>query len=204
MTCGSAVERHRLAEDAGTAAVTRLPRGVTQEHRSRRRGQVLSRTKVAPENRRDSERPEEIVADAGAGDALGAVWRGQGQARLLVRGERVERLVETLPVAIVGVRQVRLREHLDRLVDADEPRRIAVRQRPEERGVDEGKDREAGTQPERECQHSRAGEPGVLPQLPQRKAAVLQEVAGQFQSAHGCPRSCAARLAALQTTPTGG
>ena len=92
--------------------------------------------------------------------------------------------VELLPVEIVGIGQIGQWKQLDGLVDADETRRLRIRERPDQRGIDERKDRNAGTDAERQREDRRAGEPERFPKLAKSETDVLQSDCRAVHSPH--------------------
>ena len=67
MTVRIPVDGNRAAEHVGRAAVSLLPGVVAQDRRARRGRQIFSLTEITAHDRRDPERPEEVVAHARAG-----------------------------------------------------------------------------------------------------------------------------------------
>src|SRR5262249_57130749 len=63
------VEHHGLAQHRSPAGELFLPGAVAQNHCARRSRLILARVKVAPQNRRYTESPEEAVAHPRAGDS---------------------------------------------------------------------------------------------------------------------------------------
>ena len=173
---GIPVQDDRLSHDVRVASVPRLPRPVAEQDRARSREQVFARLEIPAEDGRDSKRPKEPVAHARAPDGPSPGVGAEAEPVLVVDLERVEGRVHLLPVEVVGIGEVALRKESDRLEDSHEPRRVAIRERLQERRVHESEEGDAGAGAERDREDGGGGEARVLAQLADRVAAVLKEM----------------------------
>ena len=160
------------------AAEARLPDAVGQDHvlvGVRLRlvlGEAAAEERLAPERgeerRRDRERPQLLRLAA-----LGQVDAAAGeQRRVLDRGRL------GLAIEVVGNRDAGLRQPHQRIgvPDEDQPVGVRIRQRPQERLVEQAEDRGVGADPERQGQDRDQGEDRLLAKRAEGVADVL----------HGC------------------
>ncbi len=131
---------------------------------------------VAAEDRLDAQRAEEAAADLHARHHHAAARRRQHVPALPVGLEAAEHRVHRLPVAEVLVRQVRARDLRVRLRHVDEPIRVGVGQRPQQRRLDEAEDGEAAAHAEGQDEDRGDGQARALDQLSQRQPDVLHRV----------------------------
>src|SRR5438874_4045867 len=72
--------------------------------------------------------------------------------------------------------------------DNREPFGVAVRQRAEQKSVDNAENRRVGTDAEREREHGHGGEAGVLQQLAEGEAEILQQCVHSLRCDRVWPR----------------
>ena len=179
-----AIEGDRLSQGRGASGVAFLPRGVTQHDGTRRGRRIFASAKIAAQHRRQSQRPEESRGHCRAAHHLGAGVRAQRKAGALEHVHRGEDLVEPFPVEVVGIRQRTARTELDGLEKANQPGRIAIRQRLDQCGIHKREDGDTGAQAQRQHQHRGRGEARISAQLPEGVARIAAQI---FQNRNGAP-----------------
>src|SRR5690349_15937305 len=125
---GSVIQRNHLSQYSGVSAVPLLPRGVTQYHRGWCAGQILTGTKVAPQDRRNTQRAKESIAHAGTLAGFGPRGRGQNEAPVLIRVQRSENCILLFPITVVGIGEVAALEQRNALEHPYQPRGVLIRQ----------------------------------------------------------------------------
>ncbi len=168
-----AVQGHGRADHAGAAAEPPLPGPVAEDDDRRTGRSTLPRAEVPPEQRGHPEGMKEPGADSLATDRLRAGGRGQQEAGARVHREVAEHGVQPRPVEVVLIRQGGSRDCGDAFRDVRQARRLPVRQRPDQRGVDDAEDGRAGGDTETKDEHGREGEAGAPAKLARREAQVL-------------------------------
>ena len=180
---GHAAERDAPADHVRACAEPRSPGRIAEDHGVGRPWQILAGQEVPAEHRRHAQRAEEVVADAGARNQLGALLRGQHVAAAGVDRQRREDRVLPLPVQVVRIREVGAGHLRGGLGDVNEPGGIGIWERFDQGGVHEGEDRDARAQAQAEHQDRRHGEAGILDELPDGEADVLRQVLDEGHSA---------------------
>jgi hypothetical protein len=94
------------------------------------------------------------------------------------------RAAPRVPVEHVQGRHEAARGRRARLGNRDQPVRIAERQRPQQRGVDQREDRAVGADPERQREDRDDSEGGRDPQLPERELEIIPELVDPDRDAH--------------------
>src|ERR1700733_756658 len=112
------VEYDGLTQDIGLPAVTFLPRGVTEHHGAGRGGQIFSGIEVSSKKRDNAERAKESVADASGAHRLRSSRRAKEESASVVNIERIKDRVALLPIQVIEIGKVALREHFDALEHA--------------------------------------------------------------------------------------
>lgn len=88
--------------------------------------------------------------------------------------QRNERFIEFFVVEIIGIGKIAERALRRGFVDANEARRMLVRERLDEGGVNEGEDGDAGAEAEREHEDGGKGEAGVFAELAEGETEILE------------------------------
>ena len=172
---GNAAEGDGFAGDIFSSAKPFLPRGVAQDHGSGSTRQILASIEIAPENRSNPQNMKKTIAHAEPGHRFCSGGRAQKVAASRVDLQRTEYMVELLPIEIVGIRKVGMRNHGGTLRHVHQPVGIQVRQRLDQRSIDKAKNCHAGADPQSEDQNGRAGKPRALAQLPECIAKILDQ-----------------------------
>jgi hypothetical protein len=155
-------------------------------------GLVFAIDENATERWFDAECGKEIRGDAGSEDQLWLAAGVEDEAVAAVAGKRLERLRRSLPVAQVGVgnlRHIHLRILFARFADEEEFAGIAVRERAKERRVDDGEDRGVGADAEGKRQDDDRGEPRIAKHEAKGVAQILAE--HRHLEADSCEGDCA-------------
>src|SRR4030095_14455081 len=133
------VEDHSQSNDVVSATVAFLPRGVTQQGRTRLRGRGPAGAEIATQYGSNAEGTKESIADARARDTLSALRGVDQKAVVFVDVARAKNRVQLFPIHVVGPGKVVARSKWNAFEQRNEARRILIRQRLEERRVNKGK-----------------------------------------------------------------
>ena len=129
---------------------------------------------IAPDDRAHPQRPEKTIGDPAHMHRVAARSRLQNHVVAAVSLQRAESCIPFLPIQIIRIRKIAQRKNLNRLKHAHQPGRIVIRQRLQQRPIHKRENRNGRRHPQRQNQNRRAGEPHILPQLPQRETEILQ------------------------------
>jgi hypothetical protein len=121
----------------------RTPQCVAQDHHPRRLLQ-LGLLKIAPQQRLNAERREEVVGDANAGEALQLLAVHQLHVAARVQADALQRMALPPVLDVVQNRQGELRVTLGPLEDAHQPLRIAVGQGLQQYAIHHHEDQRVG------------------------------------------------------------
>ncbi len=168
------IQIYRLAENILESAISLLPRAVAEQSYAWRRLRVFVRMKVTPQHRRHAQCLKEPRAYAGPVHRLIPFRRLHHEAEWSKHLQRTERLIGLLPIEIVEVGKMKPRPQRRALVKLRQPRRILIRQRLDQSRIDKAKNGDARADTEGQDENCRHGKPGILAQLPQCKAKILQ------------------------------
>src|SRR5579864_3733904 len=141
--CRLVVNVERLADNIFTAKMP-LPPAIAEHRYAGRGGQVFTGAEVTAHNRLHSNGLEEIVRRHSRRQQFRSACAAQQHLVLSVPGQSVKDLLLLTPVKKVRIRSLKLREdlHVARVVDLHQSRRIAIRQRTQQRRIDKSKDRD--------------------------------------------------------------
>ena len=153
---GMVAEDDGLADDFGLAAETLLPGGIAEHDGVWRGEQIFTGIKITAENGIDAEDAEKTIADAGAGNGLGAGRSVERELRTVVDLQRSERFSELFPIEIIGIGKIAIEALVSLFIDAEGLLRVFVGNRFEERAVNESEDGHADAEAERD--HEDGGE----------------------------------------------
>ena len=182
---------NRGAEDRAVAVELPLPQVVAQDDPRGRdlRPARLARGELAAEHRRDAEGLEEVAGDDHAAQRCAPVRQDEEVERPSVEGRRLDGAARRPPVhplpdaAPAGVRAAvaprRRHEH--------EPVRIRIWRRREEDALDQAEHRRRRSDPQTERDHGGGRKAGVLAQLAQRIANVVNHERLLSASFSDCP-----------------
>src|ERR1043165_384695 len=162
-----------LADNLLLAAKTLLPCGIAEDHCAWCIGLIFAGIKITAEQRTNAERMKKPVADAGTVSYLRAGGGSYYIAVLIIDIQRLENVVELLPVEIIGIGEVggwNLRRCLG---DSEQTRGILIRQRFDERGIDKSKDRRARRDSKRDHRDGGGRESRMLAELSEGEAQIL-------------------------------
>ncbi len=172
------------ADDVGLTRKSGLPEIVADDrHRMSARRHIVGRGEQPAACGADAEEVEEVARDDEAADELGGVAGIEAGGDAAPPGESLEHL------AVIAQRRVEgVREHVADVaaVHVGEPFGVRDREPLQQRGIDEAEHRGVGADAQREGEHRRRGEAGLLTQHPDRIAHILPEIR------HDAP-SCRAR-----------
>ena len=161
-----------LAERAGVRAKLALPVAIRQNHRSRCRRGVVFGLKRSPQARRDSQRREVVAGDHFAEHQARAVADADAGKHRRVAGEVGEDVLALLIVEDVGERVARIGITVGAArVDVHEAGWVPHRERPQEQGVDDRKNRGIEPDPRSQRQNRNEREPGAFAEPAQRYSA---------------------------------
>ena len=179
MAYAFAVELDGRPHDLRVAAEVALPERVAQERLVGAAGLILVVRERTAEHGSHVENPKQRRGRRRRGhlDRRRVVTGQVGSATEGVRANLREHLVPVaqLPVFRLGEPVARDAGLLELPPDVDERRRVLVRQRPEQHGVDGGEDRRVRANPERERQNGDDGEAAPAQEGAQREADVLEQ-----------------------------
>ena len=182
------IHRNRLPDDRRVRAEPPRPQRMTQHHDVVAAWLILVRDERAADLRGRAEQREERRGHDGAFDALGLAAAGEIESdgvvgRHLLEGMTSIAIVHVLPG---GGRDVVEPRTLQVAPDHHESIRVAVRKRPQQHAVDDGKDGGVGTDAEREGEQHDDREP----RIPAQGAEGITHVGGdQLRPQPGSPRS---------------
>ena len=148
---------NRLPDHILPSAKPLLPCRIGKDHVVRRARLILAVIEIPPQHRLHAQHPEESSAHPRAANRFRAGRSAQQVTRPRISLQRTEHRVHLLPVDIILVRQVRSRKHLRPLSHIDQPRRILIRKRLDQRGIDKREDSYARA--DSQCQHQEPPSP---------------------------------------------
>ena len=153
-----AIQLDRLSDRARLAGKEPRPHAVAQHDDVLLARVVVVAAERAAEHRRHAEHVKPVAGDAHARYALGVAGAGEVRAELRLDGDRLEalRLVAVVAEAARRHRRLHVVERRIEVLDRHQPRGYAVRQRPEQHGVDDAEDRRVRANAERERERRRS------------------------------------------------
>jgi hypothetical protein len=125
---------------------------------------MLERREAAAERRPDAPHLDESRRHERAPDLVGELAGRFRDILHVVAGDRVERVVQTVPVFQADRRDAALGRTLLNLAEPHQPVAVGKRERLEEHRVHRGEHGAVGADPQRERQDDRDGEPGTARQ----------------------------------------
>ena len=186
-----AVHPHRGADHVRIGAETPPPQPVAEHDHSVVARPVLAGQEGAAQARFQPEHVEEAGGDPGADHPLGVALASEVEARVLDRGEGLERPARPPPIGEVAGGDVAeelaaaLAAPVRDLPDPDHAARIGKRQRPQDDRVDRREERGRDADPERQGEDGGNREAGVRAELAECEPNVLGEVGEACVAAHG-------------------
>ena len=127
------------------------PEGVADDRDRQCAGPIFSRQESTPESRLDTKHVEDPGTRAGAAHPLRLFTAGERESRWIVGGEAGERGRAAFKIEEVERRRKMFTPAVDvARRDRHEPIRLRMRQRPQQRRVDDAEDRQIDADPERE------------------------------------------------------
>src|SRR5215471_12282035 len=153
-----------------------LPPAVADERRPRRSSQVFSQSEITTVDRLHAQSGEKIVGGHCRCQYLRSSASAHHHLVLGVPSQTVKHLVLCPPVQEVRVRGFEPREylHFSRLIDVVQARGITIRQRPDQSGIDKGKDGNRSGDSQGEGNERSYGEP----RRPQKAAHRVSKILG--------------------------
>ncbi len=170
-----AIDLDGIPHESGVGGEDRPPQGVSQNRDGRGPGKRLFGTDRSPEERRHSERLEELGADAGGSRPPGAIASAQVAFSRRVSADGLKRLAPLLELEKLRRRDPELIEsHLGELArHQNEVVGARVGERLQKDAVHDGEDRRVGTDAEGERQESHEREARGTHQIPEGVPKIL-------------------------------
>ena len=173
----AAVDAHRLADGGGVAAEAPPPEPVGEHHGPIARASFVGRQECPSERRRDAEDGEEVRGRQREADAFRLALPRQRSRPHPDAGDLRELAAAAadLQDLVAGGGHARLTGLAVARPEHHEPRRIGVRQRRDERGVEDREDRGVRADAERERRHRDDRESRTAAQHAEGVAEILPE-----------------------------
>src|ERR1700733_3763947 len=141
---GKSLQGHGLPQYVGSSSITLLPCSVAQEDCPGRAEQIFAGAKIASQRGCDAQCAKESVTHRCTLRLLYAPSCLQLKEHVVIGIHRTENGVELLPVEVVKIGEMAARTELVAFKESNQTRGVAVRQRLDQRGIDKGKDGDAG------------------------------------------------------------
>ena len=181
-----AVHLDFLADDGGITIEARLPQGLAHHDDLAPLRFILGDERPAGD-RRDAKHVEDPCRHPLARHRLGVAVAAGHHHPADVRGKAgdlLERAAAPVPVEHVRRRGEAPRVRVGGLPDRDQPIRVAIRQRPKQRRVDEREDRAVGTDAECQRRHRDCREHRRRTQLAKRKLHIVTQLFEPLAESH--------------------
>src|SRR5215471_20667868 len=170
---GMAVKYHRLTQHVVASPKTPLPCGIAQQNSARSGFLVFTRTKITPQDRRDTQSPEKSIADASSVSLMCSACILEHETVWRIYIQRLKNRVLPLPVHVIRIGKMKAQTKRNAFKQNDQPVRVLVRQRLNKRCIDKSKDRDTRTNTKGQNENRSRRKASIFAKLSLRKPEIL-------------------------------